>query len=361
MTRTESDLHDVLTDRANQATDGASVLDWLDSRPIVAARPTRRHRIVLPLAAATVVVALVAVWLQVTSAAHSIHAGAFYGGISANTTEPTNKAFYAYAFTLDAVPGFGVQSRRVEPARQTIVYDQESAGRPDVIEAVIYRKGAFDPTTVRTGTTAVVNGKPGYYGPASGHVTSSSGRDSTELVASVAWRYAPDSWAVVNGVQAEFRDESHELAVARAVHPIDADAVRLAFRVGYLPAGLRTTRIDCDGLLPSTQADFARGRTGSTVHISVDYVPDQTVRAGFGTDKAPLTVGGNPAKLETLSEGRHVDGKVLEIIRDKYWVTVSGDKSISTEEMKSIALGLTLARNGADQGTWFTAKAALPH
>jgi hypothetical protein len=369
MTRTEIDLHEVLTERADRAPAEHAVLAWLDVNADGAPRITRRRRMILPLAAAAAVAttALVAVWLQTgDTSRRPAGTGGFGGAVSANSTEPTPKAFFAYSFRLDATPGFGVESRQVEPTRQTIVYDQDRpanaiAGQPDVIEAVVYAKGAFDPTTVRTGTPLTINGKAGYYGLALAHVRDASGRDSTARVPSVAWPYAPNSWAVVSGVTPACRDRAHELAIARTVHPAAGSPPRIAFHVGYLPAGLRTTRI-LDEFNPSASTvEFARTASGNIVQIAAMYVPDQTVRAGFGTDKAPLTVGGYPAKLENLSEGSTIQGQLLTVIRQGFWVTISGDTTVSAAELRSIALGLTLVRDGAHEATWFAAKAALPH
>jgi hypothetical protein len=350
MTRTEVDLRECFAERADTASDGAEMLARLGQ----GRRSTPRALLV---AASIVAVVALASWQFGigTPSSSSDHAGS---GIDSRPSA----ALLDYGMRLDPVPpGYTIASRNLTATASRVVFDAArtdgtAGGTADVVEVVVYLAGAFDATSVRTGTAVSVDGVDGWYGPASGHVVNGSGVDGDAIAPSVAWEYAPGSWAVVTGTAAQFQSQAVELAIAGTVHPTSGEPVRLPFRLDHAPSGLSATHVGTRIDSPPVSASVGFG-SPTAVTVDAMYVPGQPVDTALA-DGERRTIAGHPAAMMTLSGAGSNDGHRLVIVWNDWIVDVSGVGSVTTEELITTAEGLTLADKD-DPATWFPATDAL--
>ena len=107
----------------------------------------------------------------------------------------------------------------------------------DVVEAVVYQQGAYDPGQATRGVPVDVHGG-GFSRSGDRRMSTTATRtDGTATVPSVVWEYAPRSWAVVTGTSAAYQDRHTEVAIARTLHIGQPADVRLPFRLPPGPPG----------------------------------------------------------------------------------------------------------------------------
>lgn len=346
---TELDLQQCFHVRAETAHDGAATLRRLES----GTRPPASRRRTVPFAVAAAVITVLAL---VAVLEGPFGRSSHDGGVQAGRT-PLDPALFHYGMTLDPPPaGYKIENRYVSIDSSRVVYDAAlPSDAADIAEAVVYREGAFDAATVRTGASVDVNGVTGFHGPALGHVDQGTGPDGDAVAPSIAWQYAPDSWAVVTGTSARYQTRAAELSIARTVRPGGGAAVRLPFRVGRAPSGISPSAISTVDARPLREATVDYG-AHSTVSVSAGYGENIDVEAALSGGRR-LTIAGRPAAMITLSLSGY-RGHRLVVVWDHIQVEVTGVESVPTDELVAVANGLTMAPSG-DPATWFTAADAL--
>lgn len=378
MIRTEDDLRALYAERAESAPDASALLGRLDATLAEQSGAQRVERRRWPVAlaasvavAATIVATVVAgIWLVGSGTPRP--QAVLAGGPSA--ADPST---VSYTYHLDRPPArFAVQSQLTYPTGDLIVYsydapgDGVTAGDASEMAAIVYRKGAFDPTSVQRGSRVGVDGVAGYSGSITAALAADDGREYTGSTRAVAWQYAPDSWAVVYGIRSARRTEAAELSVARTVHPGRGRTVLLPFKVGWIPDGLLATGTTFDsGPQPFGSASFTRGLPPRAPLAEYPAMPPLEIVANHSPTNNPanlfekgvpaFTVGGRPAQVVSLTEGAKVLGRQLTMIAGGYVVMISVDRSVSRAMLIKVAEHLTVARAGNATGTWFTAAAAL--
>lgn len=192
----------------------------------------------------------------------------------------------------------------------------------------------------------------------------------------LAWKYAPDSWAVISARRSippasEFFGSDlvdKQLAVAAAVDTEHPKPLRIPFAMDRLPDGVRVLSI----------YSYSR-RSGTPLAVTVAFgltgrpdCPAQTVCDQIGevslmprADQPamhgkPVTVDGRPAYLVDQGEVRP-DIKVT--LWTGTWSVMVGegsDRQLPDSGLIEIAGGLRYASSATDRSTWFDVLDALP-
>jgi hypothetical protein len=373
--------------------------------------PSLTRRLALPAAAAATVTA-VAVGVPVVLSHRSAH----HSGSPASSTRPTTPVTSAgpgptgfgpgipapaprvatelrLSFTVDHVPGFTVAGDEVNRTYQHAVIrgSQEQGG-----ELYLFYRDGYVPHDALDGRRVSVNGQPGYLGNAyppyaDGTHDDLAGRGATP-VNSIAWQYAPHSWALLR--LDTFKGLSHSdsdlLKLARAVRPGRQD-LAVPFRLTYLPPGLSADgAVHSDDSLFPNQIGLSDGRPGTpgtesligppgyegpALDVSVfkaESQPDKpfphcSVSPGVDQDDqaVPFDVPNGGAGC-----AYYKNGNVTWITERKggngsYGMTVTVDRNhlgrYTVAQLHQIVDGMQLAPDIDDPGTWFDATTVVPH
>lgn len=229
----------------------------------------------------------------------------------------------------------------------------------------VYQPGMFDPEDFRTGARLTVQGRDAYqakverellgsWDTSLDRVTVSDGLTAkTFTTDGLAWQYAPDAWAVLEGEIT--RDGSgfppaDQLALAERFAVTGGEPVRakLPFRTGYLPAGFTLRSI-------SGQSMTAENR-GMTTFVYAKAEPSAPGRAP-SVVLSILWVDSPPpdAKKRTsrCNAGQHWCTRTLP--GGEFWLAVEDpSKTLTDQELLKVADSLTFATI-KDTGTWFPA------
>ncbi len=239
-----------------------------------------------------------------------------------------------------------------------------SAADQYVLAAVVgaFAKGQFDPSVLGNATAINVNGAPGLL--AEGMVTGSMEWSGLPIAipgnwfpqTTVAWQYAPDSWALVAGPGT--RDLM--TAIAQATRVGGAHRALVPFSVGYLPASLNQRRsISVSLAAHRALVSFGSGPSGPHDHaLYISVSPTAANPAASPGDQVALTVDGRPARYSprqstlTMNCGRDCELTIT-------WLD-SGTPLTKTELIK-VAEHVTVTPSLTDTSTWYDAAVALPH
>lgn len=351
---TEDDLRATLGALEYEAPDPIGTLAGLDR---LRRRRTTRRR-------ATAVVAVAAVTL--TLAGVSLAARDLVGHTSSvGPTQPANRPAgtpLEFRFAVDDVPGFRTFYQIADPklgqhAKVFPVGDTEHPFQLGVFDA-----GAYDPTAARAGQPIEVRGKPGFYRPDMPcHCSGES------PVSGLAWEYAPNTWALIQYVadgQAPADLRQNMIRIASAVRFDKTTPLRVPFRVGWLPDGLRLESGDTftwDPPRAGAHLGFAAS-TPEAPGLSIGVfsigtpselpVGEPTVRPDH---PGGTTVSVNLGPFE-VSLTSHVPGK-----KGEPGPLVGQERpGIPVEVLKKVARSITAAGNLHDVSTWLPAADAIP-
>jgi hypothetical protein len=225
-----------------------------------------------------------------------------------------------------------------------------------------FDKGQFDPSVLGHATAINVNGAPGLIteDPVTGSMEWSGlpiampGNWSARTT--VAWQYAPDSWALVAG------PGTRDLitAIAQATRAGGAHHALVPFSVGYLPANLNQRR-SISVSLAAHRALVSFGSAPSGPHDHALYIsvsPTAAKPAASPRDQVALTVDGRAARYSpgqsTLTMNCERDCELTITWLD------SGTPLTKTELIK-VAEHITVTPSLTDTSTWYDAAFALPH
>jgi len=307
----------------------------------VRSRPTKpqlRPMLAVCGAVAAVIAAVAGVALVLTPHRHSTPPAAAPPGIPLHRT-----------FTL---PGYSTEFTTVTAEYQ----DVDLSGPAFAVGGTVrvYGPGAFNPATIQHGTPVDVNGHRGYYGKL-GHLEPGLLVSGTV----VAWPYAADAWALVTlKIPSGPARLTDEVKVAEAVR-IGPAALKVPFRLGYLPSGLAPTAAQTEPRSPVNEGVITFNDDKLTVTVNRQGLDDAVPHCS-GNDAVAVTVRGHHGCFR--DDNGVGDGRRLQLEIPGGWLTVQVPRShtYSDAVLKRIAASATFAE--LDQpGTWFDADTALPH
>ena len=342
------------------------------------------RRWVVPLAAAAALVtATGGTWLA-TSALRSPSPPA-EGTRVPTTTVPTELRF---SFDVASVPGYRVQLAQIQPELQRA---DVTVGTSDLICGAVYvfPAGGFDPTEALRGKPIRVGDRAGYFAPLTSPSLLDNRTVKPAVLDSVAWQYRPNAWAMVqldwgliptelsNPLARGHTVEADELRIAAAVKTGQSTAMRLPFRVGYLPAGVYPVSANQSPELQGGALGLADGRptakdvprlpsepfyTPLTIWVADMTDPQNRLCPAFGKEARPFTVDGRTGCLETdpatgLTYGLQIDlprGHLEITVERRHW-------GIYTDrQLERIVASITPATNLSDRTTWPDATTVFP-
>jgi hypothetical protein len=386
--RTEDDIRAALTTLEREAPDAHDVLAPLAGDP--GRRPNRPRVLVAVAAATALAIAAVPALRAITS------------GEQPDPSEPAGGPRWEYTFRVDPPRGWAVGHRAVGGSpSQSVTLSGPGDARCDV---TVFRAGAFDTSRISGERSLVfINGHRGYIAEVKGltGVVSfdADGRPVNKDIptTAVVWEYAPDSWGLSNcDAMAPKRPRAaviaDEKATAQAVH-VTPQALRMPYRIGYLPAGWEARDITVEGRTlagppqpdmwlslgrestgdQTTAADKVRNANGSSKnpphndpHVSILFTKGHSVTPP--ADSTRTTIHGQPAWLwhdpkPGTRFGKPADtASGIHIRWEGYELRIEGITAGPgfEAEIKKIAEGLELAANPADESTWFDGTVAIP-
>ena len=230
-----------------------------------------------------------------------------------------------------------------------------------VLAAVVgaFDKGQFNPSVLGPATAINVNGAPGLI--TEGMVIGSMEWSGLPIgipanwhaQTTIAWQYAPDSWALVAG------PGTRDLitTIARATRAGGAHRALVPFSVGYLPASLNQRR-SISVSLPAHRALVSFGSAPSGPHDHALYISAAANPTGSPRDQVALTVDGRAARYSpgqstlTMDCGRDCTLTIT-------WL--DSGTPLTKAELIKVAEHITLAPSLTDTSTWYDAAHALPH
>jgi hypothetical protein len=298
------------------------------------------------------------------------------------------------SFTVNHVPGYTVDGDGVNRTYQHAwINDNPQRGMGGELY-VFYRDG-YVPQDALNGRPTTVNGHPGFLGTATppyADGTHDNADGAAVPVNSIAWQYAPHSWAllVLHTLKAQSRLDGDLLKLARAVRPGQQE-LTVPFRLTDLPPGLVAEGTDhnADSLYPN-QIGLGDGRPGtpgtesrvgppgydgSALDVSVfkaDSRPDKPFpycTIGHGSDEDDQAV---PFDVPNGGAGcaYYKNGNVTWIAErlggnGSYAMTVAVDRKhegrYTVSQLRRIVDGMHLAPQIDDPSTWFDATTVMPH
>jgi hypothetical protein len=225
----------------------------------------------------------------------------------------------------------------------------------------VYQPKTFNPQPLQSGTRLTVQGRDAFQTEAKQKVVTSSSRDQYTFkgngdgpgIATLAWQYAPDSWATLSGEGPSAFTGVDEAKVAEqftvaAGGPVKA---KVPFRTGYLPAGFTLQSIDGQSLT-SQQRGMVRftyakppaanvpGRLSATTTVVISILWVDTPPPDAAKRKSRCNPGQHFC-VTTLPGGEF------------YFVVEDPSKSLPDAELTKVADTLTFAKI-KDPNSWYT-------
>lgn len=356
---TEDDLRATLGALEFQAPDPVSTLAGLER---LRTRRTTRRRVAGTVAVAAVTVALVGASLAAPAIFRDDPAP------SQTQNPPANRAPVKpleFRFAVDDIPGFKTfyQGAGLVPGHFGKVF--ETAGDYPVdtnqqpYDVYVFAAGEYKPEAARTGEPIEVRGKPGFYkGTLPCHCSGES------PIAGLAWEYAPDTWALVQytkpaGSSAD-KVKANLIRIANAVRFDKTTPVRVPFKIGWLPEGLKLTSGD------QFTWDPDRGGAHLGWTATTPGAPGLSIGMFYLGERSELPVG-EPQVQDSLMGGTAVLINLgpFQVQLDS-WVPgeerLAGAPSVGlpVEDLVKIAKSMSAAGTPLDLSTWIEAAQAVP-
>jgi len=297
------------------------------------------------------------------------------------------------SFTVNHVAGYTVDGDEVNRTYQH-AWINENPQRGMGGELYLFYRDGYVPQDALDGRPTTVNGHPGFLGTAIPPYADGT-HDAAAAVAvpvnSIAWQYAPHSWAllVLHTLKGRSRLDGDLLELARAVRPGQQE-LTVPFRLTDLPPGLvaEGTAHNDDSLyanqmglsdgrpgMPGTESRIGPpGYDGSALDVSVfkaDSQPDKPFpycTIGHGSDEDDQAV---PFDVPNGGAGcaYYKNGNVTWIAErlggnGSYAMTVAVDRKhegrYTVTQLRQIVAGMHLAPQIDDPSTWFDANTVMP-
>jgi hypothetical protein len=342
---TDEDLRATFSALELEAPDPAGTLAGLDR---LRRRRTTRRRV-------TAMVVVAAVTLGAAGASLAVR------DLTRHPAPPTQAANrpasprLEFRFAIDDVPGFQTFYQIADPKFPHLAKVFPVGNTENPFEVNVFAPGAYDPTAARAGEPVEVRGKPGFYRP--DMPCHCSGQSP---VAGLAWEYAPNSWALVQYTSVGQRPadlRENMIRIASAVRFDKTTPVRVPFRVGWLPDGLRLDSGDVFNWDPARGGVFLgfAATDPQAPGLSIDVfaigakstlpVSEPTVHDGLAGPVVLVNLG--PFEVQLSS---HVAGLVEQ-----------NRGGLPVDVLKRIAGSLTPVGDLHDVSTWVPASDAIPH
>jgi hypothetical protein len=234
---------------------------------------------------------------------------------------------------------------------------------PWTVDLTAYAPGKFDPTDARAGQPVNVDGE------GDGFLT----EDPAKHTATLAWSYADNAWATVEGLTAATTQLDRMVELAHAFKSAERTPIRLPMSMPDVPASMPLAEINVDGTGDyGTIIEFApcgrptSGGAGECVRqpnvetMSVHIWPSDRVDWHFNDEHAvPLKIGGKDGLFDDALNGAgdhaavQVQPGMLVVfdsgVGDVYRV---GDPPQPPTRLKSIVATLVWAPDPANEASW---------
>lgn len=332
----EDDLRAALRALEREAPEPSAVLAGL---PVLQRRHTVRRRTVLAAAA--------------VAAVGAVPLGARFlldrDQRPAATGAPSHP--WVLTFTMD-LDGYQTVSVERTGRRQSLTW-QGSPGGPagNNPMVVVHDAGNLDASPARRGEPVTVRGLPGFLVR-----EPLTDLPSGELASGVFWEYAPGAWAIA----ADFSggDGQRSLRLAESVRFDQVVPIRVPYRVGRLPGGLRPDgagwygRIFDDLSARTSRAMLAATEPGGP-WLALECFPDSDLaQLRFPGPGGPVVPAGDPVPTVLVNYGSF--GLSIRS------ATEDGAPGFPVEELLAIARSITPTTDYRDLGAWFDAIQAIP-
>lgn len=210
---------------------------------------------------------------------------------------------------------------------------------PWTVDLTAYAPGKFDPTDALTGEPVNVNGE------GDGFLT----EDPDKHTATLAWQYAENAWATVQGLTTATTQLDRMVELAHAFKPAKRTPIRLPMSMPDVPASMPLAEINVDGTgVYGTIITFApcgspvnggagEGERSPNVETtSVHIWPSDNYQAHFqGEDAVPMKIGGRDGFFDDA----------LDVYR-------VGDPPQPPTRLKNILATLEWAPDPANEESW---------
>jgi hypothetical protein len=350
---TEDDLRATFADLEREAPDEHRVLAGLERRRH---RHTKRRR-TFGIAAVGLVTAVVAAAALVVPSLWNNPASVD----SASQNLDQYKQYLRFSFAVDDIPGFQV-SYRVRGADNQTAWVYPQGDYQQALTVVVFAPGKYDPADIRLGEPVDVRGKKGFF-----RADAKCFCSGTAPAVGLAWEYAPGTWALVQNEspneQARLRDKSILHRVAAAVAFDRTTPLKLPFRLGYLPKGLRPAP-DAGSMNAATP-----GGVGGYVSLKAPNAPNGQ-QFGITLSSSPALGAALPIGEPTREQSLPGGGEVTVAINIGHSIVRVSQRATHTtpgvvvmpgqETSEKIAKSITPAADLNDVSTWFDAEDALP-
>jgi hypothetical protein len=245
---------------------------------------------------------------------------------------------------------------------------------------LVYPEGGFDASALAGARHVYVNGAAGLEAniaplndTVKWSVATVDDPAKPPLLTTVAWQYAPGSWAVVAWRNSTDRGaDGLALAVARTVRPGLEHTARVPFAVDYLPQAVdRRWGLVYTGGHAATSVTFASASSAQDPALQTGP-PDDALPISLSTD-ADLTAPSQPGDTKVTVNGRPgvysprlsallVGCGTHCVLTVGYGMLDAHLAGALTEtELVKVAQHIRLAADPSDPATWFDASTAMPH
>jgi hypothetical protein len=228
-------------------------------------------------------------------------------------------------------------------------------GLPRTDGIVVYRTGAFDSSKVTGGTPVDVDGHRGFYVTLKNTPSGQVVPFEYDPLPSIAWEYAPDSWATVSARTPTTQRHDQLLSVAELVKTNIVSRFVVPIRLTYVPTGLHV--VDASQNLSEPRygryVDVANsGNVGSEKTRSVNiHILAQDAGPGFDSRTATQISADGRAGLVS-SDGTAAAFRIGKVTAE---ISVAGPGMTHAVLLK-VVQGLRFApRVSDDEATWVDA------
>jgi len=247
-------------------------------------------------------------------------------------------------------------------------------------DVLVFDKGRFDPALMKNATPIEVNGVQGLAAdvvPINDTVkwTVASIMDPTKppKLSTIAWQYAPDSWAVVAWRNNTDDAQAQALAIARATRIGATHPALVPFKIDYLPtavdrrwsltySGPGTSKVIFGSPASKYWPGLQLGTPDRALPISVASGALNDPRRIPQKGDVSLTVSGRAARYSPKLAALFVScGAKCTLLVGYGGLGAHLAGSMSEAELIKVAEHITLAPSLDDPSTWFDAAYALPH
>jgi hypothetical protein len=124
------------------------------------------------------------------------------------------------------------------------VYENGTAAPLTIGEMVVYRTGAFVPSSITGATSVTVGGNPGLYKTGTTTGVGKGKQPVTLQTALLAWQYTDGAWATLStGGSPTAYPEADLIGIAAGLVPGSPTAARIPLTLSYVPAGYSAVEV----------------------------------------------------------------------------------------------------------------------